>query len=170
MAKLDNFLITKASEIFSCLIIIAAAIFWLMCIRRCNCWQSILSCYFHEVWVWGNLSYRITVVCTCIDIDTHSCFFQGLSSSYQIWRNLNLPRLKSRGSQPRILTDSDSLGYPRNSYGSYICYTPTRSPSFRMLIAAFASLSCTEPHSGHIHSLTDKSFVSVFLYPQQLQS
>ena len=83
---------------------------------------------------------------------------------------LNLPRLKSRGSQPRILTDSDSLGYPRNSYGSYKCYTPTRSPSFRMLIAAFASLSCTEPHPGHIHSLTDKSFVSVFLYPQQLQS
>ena len=42
-------------------------------------------------------------------------------------RILNLPRLKSRGSQPRILTDSDTLGYPRSSYGSYICYAATKN-------------------------------------------
>ena len=82
--------------------------------------------------------------------------------------NLNLPRLKSRGSQPRILTDSDTLGYPRSSYGSYMCYTPVIwSPSFRIFIAAFTSLSCTAPHCGQVHSRTDKSFVSEFLCPQQ---
>ena len=83
---------------------------------------------------------------------------------------LNLPRLKSRGSQPRILTDSDTLGYPRSSYGSYICYAPTtRSPSFRIFIAAFTSLSCTAPHCGQTHSRTDKSLVPEFICPQQLQ-
>ena len=78
--------------------------------------------------------------------------------------SLNLPRLKSRGSQPRILTDSDTLGYPRSSYGSYICYAPTtRSPSFRIFIAAFTSLSCTAPHCGQTHSRTDKSLVPEFI-------
>ena len=85
-------------------------------------------------------------------------------------RILNLPRLKSRGSQPRILTDSDTLGYPRSSYGSYICYAPiTRSPSFKIFIAAFTSLSCTAPHCGQVHSRTDKSLVPEFICPQQLQ-
>ena len=81
---------------------------------------------------------------------------------------LNLPRLKSRGSQPRILTDSDTLGYPRSSYGSCICYAPAmRSPSFRIFMAAFMSLSWTAPHCRQAHSRTDKSFVSECLCPQQ---
>ena len=80
------------------------------------------------------------------------------------YSQLNLPRLKPRGSQPKILMDSDTLGYPRSSYGSCICYTPTiRSPSFRIFIAAFTSLSWTAPHCGQAQFRTDKSLVSICL-------
>ena len=129
---------------------------------------KMIYCFYYIIYIKDFITHS-----NCISLKNISCLVMRQAASLNvigIIGQLNLPRLKSRGSQPRILTDSDSLGYPRNSYGSYICYTPTRSPSFKMLIAAFASLSCTEPHSGHIHSLTDKSFVSVFLYPQQLQS
>ena len=89
----------------------------------------------------------------------------GLHSVHQAFiLKLNLPRLKSRSSQPRILMDSDTLGYPRSSYGSCICYTPTiRSPSFRIFMAAFTSLSWTAPHCGQAHFRTDKSLVSACL-------
>ena len=82
---------------------------------------------------------------------------------------LNLPRLKSRGSQPRILTDSDTLGYPRSSYGSYIiiyAIANVLKPSCKILIAAFISLSWTVLHLGHTHSLIPRFLTSLLIYPQ----
>ena len=37
------------------------------------------------------------------------------------------------------------------------------SPSFNIFRAAFSSLSCIAPHFGHVHFLTLRFFVSVFL-------
>ena len=41
-------------------------------------------------------------------------------------------------------------------------YAICLSPSASIFFAALISLSCSAPHFGHIHVLTDKSFVSEF--------
>ena len=41
----------------------------------------------------------------------------------------------------------------------HIGYANRRSPSFKIFFAAFTSLSWTAPHTGQVHSRTDRSFV-----------
>ena len=43
----------------------------------------------------------------------------------------------------------------------YADYANRRSPSLRMFVAAFMSLSWCSPHSGQTHSRTARSFVPV---------
>ena len=50
----------------------------------------------------------------------------------------------------------------------YIDHASRRNPSFKILIAAFRSRSCVCPHTGHVHSLTERSFVPLHR-PWQLQ-
>ena len=77
---------------------------------------------------------------------------------------VNYPLSKANGlpasstSQPTISTGVN-LDSPCPMHYSYaICLNPSAS----MFFAALISLSCFVPHLGHIHSLTDKSFVSAF--------
>ena len=93
---------------------------------------------------------------------------------------LNYSWLKSRGSCelciPRMIVHSpfsDILaGYPRSSCGSYICQTTSSclKPSFKIFILALISLSWDIPHTGHIHSLIDRSLTNGFLWPHAEQS
>lgn len=79
---------------------------------------------------------------------------------------VNYPLSKANGlpasstSQPTISTGVNS------GCTSPICillsYAICRNPSAKIFFAALMSLSCHAPQTGHIHSLTDKSFVSSF--------
>ena len=93
--------------------------------------------------------------------------------------DLNLPRLKSRDScfidqdsSKRLSRVSTGLT-SRSSYGTKYLYDANLSrtlfPSINIFTAALISRSWIAPHSGHFHSLTDRSFVSGFLYPQHEQ-
>ena len=48
----------------------------------------------------------------------------------------------------------------------YSFYAICLNPSSSIFFAALISLSWFVPQTGHIHSLTDRFFVSVFWYPQ----
>ena len=50
----------------------------------------------------------------------------------------------------------------------YIDHASRRNPSFKILIAALRSRSCVCPHTGHVHFLTERSFVPLHR-PWQLQ-
>ena len=51
----------------------------------------------------------------------------------------------------------------------FVCNSIILLPSTRILLAAFSSLSWYVPQLGQVQYLTDKSFVTEFLYQQQLQ-
>ena len=68
--------------------------------------------------------------------------------------------------RPRDLLSPQALIRAVPALYSYSSYAICRNPSASIFFAALMSLSCFAPQTGHDHSLIDKSFVSVFWYPQ----
>ena len=113
--------------------------------------------------------------------------FPGCSRSRSTSFSVNYPLPKANGlpaSQTSFLR-STPVGAEQTSTGCLFCsllspqaliravpalyyyfYAICLNPSSSIFFAALISLSCFVPQTGHIHSLTDRFFVSVFWYPQ----
>ena len=83
---------------------------------------------------------------------------------------VNYPLSKANG-LPASMTSQPTISTGVNSGCTIpICillsYAICRNPSAKIFFAALTSLSCFVLQIGHTHSLTDKSFVAMFLYPQ----
>lgn len=79
---------------------------------------------------------------------------------------MNISKPKQWGACFKITTYKQDLhGLPKRIGSGVsrptlcVSYANRRSPSFKMFFAAFTSLSCVVPHSGQVHSRTDKLFV-----------
>ena len=89
-----------------------------------------------------------------------SCFAD-LVSTFQSGRSrTNIHRMFCSLLSPQALIRTVPALYCYSFYA--ICLNPSSSIFF----AALISLSWFVPQTGHIHSLTDRFFVSVFWYPQ----
>ena len=84
----------------------------------------------------------------------------------KFFTTVNYPLSKANGlpasstSQPTISTGVNS-GCTVPIY-ILLSYAICRNPSAKIFFAALTSLSCFAPQIGHIHSLTNKFFVSTF--------
>ena len=90
--------------------------------------------------------------------------------TYMDFRYVNYPLSKANG-LPASMTSQPTISTGVNSGCTIpICillsYAICRNPSAKIFFAALTSLSCFVLQIGHTHSLTDKSFVAMFLYPQ----
>ena len=68
--------------------------------------------------------------------------------------------------RPRNLLSPQALIRAVPALCCYSFYAICLNPSSSIFFAALISLSWFVPQTGHIHSLTDRFFVSVFWYPQ----
>ena len=102
-------------------------------------------------------------VFTCCLTYTHNLFlhFRERIVNYTLSESNVLPA--SLTSQPTISTGVNSDSSYRTKYITIYAAPIILSPSLRMFFAALMSRSCTVPHSGQVHILTDKSFVSGFM-------
>ena len=85
-----------------------------------------------------------------------------LNSIHMIY--VNYPLSKANG-LPASSTSFPTISTGVNSVSpcpTYVSYAICLSPSASIFFAALMSLSCFVPHSGHIHTLTDKFFISGF--------
>ena len=90
--------------------------------------------------------------------------------SFKSVNAVNYPLSKANG-LPASMTSQPTISTGVNSGCTIpICillsYAICRNPSAKIFFAALTSLSCFVLQIGHTHSLTDKSFVAMFLYPQ----
>ena len=100
-------------------------------------------------------------------------FFGGRLITIKLFFWFNLPLLFSASllSMSSIVGQSTDLTFPIHLGRVYTVYPSViiLYPSSLILIAAFISLSCFVPQTGHTHERTFRSLTFSFLYPQQLQ-
>ena len=89
-----------------------------------------------------------------------------MQNPLQMWTTHCLKPMGFLLHRPRNLLSPQALIWAVPALYIISYYAICLNPSASIFFAALISLSCFIPQFGHIHSLTHKSFVSVFWYPQ----
>ena len=89
--------------------------------------------------------------------------------SWTLWTTHCLKPMGFLLYRPRNLLSPQALIRTVPTLFIIFSYAICLSPSASIFFAALISLSCFTPQAAHSHFLTDKSFVSVFWYPQTEQ-